>query len=98
MNRSLALLCLVALLLLVSACAPGANSLAHSPDPAGHVAGFWLGLWHGAISPFTFVISLFNSNVSPYEVHNNGGWYNLGFLLAIGAFTGGGAAGAARRR
>jgi len=33
------------------------------------------------ILPFSFVVSLFNSDVSVYEVHNNGGWYNCGFVL-----------------
>jgi hypothetical protein len=42
-------------------------------------AGFWLGLWHGIITPVTFVISLFSSAVGIYEVHNNGGWYDTGF-------------------
>lgn len=31
-----------------------------------------MGLWHGIIIPATFVISLFNDNVSIHDVHNNG--------------------------
>ena len=27
-----------------------------------------------------------------YELNNNGAWYNLGFLLGLGAFVGGGGA------
>ena len=64
--------------LLLAACAAGPNELARSgSDPAG----FWLGLWHGLISPITFVISLFSAKVNIYEVHNNGGWYDLGSCL-----------------
>ena len=48
--------------LVLTACAPGANDVAASG--AGEPAGFWLGLWHGIITPVTFVISLFNDNVN----------------------------------
>ena len=47
-------------------------------------SGFWYGLWHGMISPISFVISLFNDSVSIYDVNNTGGWYDFGFLLGIG--------------
>ena len=89
------------LLILLTSCAPGPNDYKGSPrNEEGRAAGFWLGLWHGVIAPITFVISLFNPNVNVYEVHNNGGWYNLGFLFGFGAFWGGGShsASSARRR
>jgi len=41
------------------------------------------------IAFFTFIISLFTDSVSVYEVHNNGGWYDFGFLLGAGVFFGG---------
>jgi hypothetical protein len=44
------------------------------------------------ILPFTFLVSLFSDKVSIYEVHNNGGWYNFGFLLGAGIVWGGGCA------
>jgi hypothetical protein len=77
--------------------APGPNPLAKSPDEEGKVAGFWRGLWHGSIAPITFIISLFNQNVHMYEVHNNGGPYNLGYLLGLAGILGGGGGGASRR-
>lgn len=64
----------------------------------GEVAGFWLGIWHGFIAPFAFVVSLFSDSVTVFEVNNNGSWYLFGFLLGIGAFTGGGTTGAHRAR
>jgi hypothetical protein len=76
----------------VVGCAPGPNDLATSPDEQGDIAGFWLGLWHGFIALFTFIASLFVDNVQIYEVHNNGNWYNLGFILGVMAFFGGGGA------
>jgi len=76
-------------LLLLAACTAGPNPMAHTLAADGHIAGFWLGLWHGVISPITFVISLFSSNVHVYEVHNTGGWYNFGFLFGAAATFGG---------
>ena len=61
-------------------------------QPGAYPAGFWAGLWHGIIVPFTFLISLFNPNIGIYEINNNGRWYNFGFILGIsGSFGGGGA-------
>lgn len=51
--------------------------------------GFWKGLWHGCISPITFIISLFSDSVEMYSVNNNGGWYNFGFVLGAGILFGG---------
>lgn len=88
-------------LLTLSACAAGPNAMVDTgPDPAG----FWLGLWQGLISPITFLISLFTSEVNIYEVQNNGNWYDFGFMLGVAMALGGGAgggsatAGRARRR
>ena len=85
-------------LLMLSGCAAGPNDLVHSPDREGNVAGFWLGLWHGVIAPITFIISLFSDNVHMYEVHNNGNWYNVGYLLGIAIILGGGGSASKRSR
>ena len=82
---------LVVLLGLVAGCAAGPN-----PAGAGGGAGFWLGLWQGFIAPFALIVSFFNHQVSIYEVHNNGGWYNLGFVLGASIFFGGGGGAGAR--
>ena len=57
-------------------------------QPEAKPAGFWAGVWHGNIAPITFVVSLFNKDVSIYETHNNGAWYNLGFLLGVSSAFG----------
>jgi hypothetical protein len=80
----------------LSACAPGPNNVAEVSAP--HIAGFWLGLWHGIIVPVTFVVSLFNDNVSIYDVHNNGNWYNFGFVVGASLVFGGGSRASARSR
>lgn len=83
-------LVLVGAALLLSACAAGPNpELGTAVTEGGEPAGFWLGAWHGFISPVTFVISLFNDNVSLYEVHNSGNWYDFGFVVGLGAISGG---------
>ena len=66
------------------------NELVNTENRDGNLAGFWQGLWHGFISPVALVMSLFNENVSVYEVHNNGGWYNFGFLMGTMMIFGGG--------
>ena len=84
-------------LMLLASCAPGVNELERPKSDENEVAGFRLGLWHGIIAPVTFVISLFNNSISMYEVHNNGGWYNFGFLFGMIVIFGGGGGGAARK-
>jgi hypothetical protein len=98
MNRSARWMLLLLLLgvVVLSACAAGPNSQEGVAAKGEEVAGFWLGLWHGFISPVTFVISLFRDSVSIYEIHNNGNWYDFGFVLGAGILFGGGAAGARR--
>lgn len=85
-------------LVLLAGCAPGPNTAAGEAGADGEIAGFWNGLWHGIIAPVTFVISLFRDAVSMYEVHNNGGWYDFGFLFGMMMILGGGGGGAARSR
>ncbi|OGO05176.1 MAG: hypothetical protein A2Y73_06380 [Chloroflexi bacterium RBG_13_56_8] len=99
MRKALRVGILVLVVLVLVGCAAGPNELAKSPNEEGEIAGFWQGLWHGIISPITFIISLFSDTVHFYEVHNNGNWYNFGFVLGAGIWGGsGGAAGCARRR
>ena len=87
---------LVVIGLALVGCAAGPNSMADGN--AAHTAGFWLGLWHGLISPITFLVSLFNDGVNIYEVRNNGNWYNFGFMVGVSAaFSGAARSGAAAR-
>ena len=73
------------------------RSLNRVTSAAPTVAGFWTGLWQGFIAPFVFVISLLKSGLNIYEVHNNGAWYNLGYLFGVACVFGGGSHKAARR-
>ncbi|MFO0636695.1 MAG: hypothetical protein U0168_28005 [Nannocystaceae bacterium] len=83
----------LAVLVLAAACAAG--------DPrftAEAPAGFWVGLWHGAISMVTLVIGIFVDHVHVYEVHNTGGWYDFGFLIGATSLWGASSHRAGRRR
>jgi len=84
------------LLVSLTGCAPGPNSMKETPSAKGSLAGFWLGAWQGFIAPFVFLVSLFRGGVNIYEVHNNGAWYNFGYLFGLMCFFGGG--NRARRR
>jgi hypothetical protein len=47
-------------------------------------SGFLMGLWHGLITLFSFIGSLFSDDIAIYDVNNTGGWYDFGFLLGVG--------------
>ena len=63
---------------------PRINPLMNTTDEFNRISGFLPGIWHGAISPVTLVLSFINSNIQMYEVHNNGVPYNFGFLIGVG--------------
>jgi len=90
MKRNLVLLGLFALIMVLFA------SCAHVVDVETCVEGtkeygFWNGLWHGMIAPFTFIGHLINHEIAVFATNlkGSGGWYYFGFLLGVGAFTGG---------
>ncbi len=87
MNRKKVLMLsfmLIMAMLLLSGCVPGDGS--KTPDDP---AGFFSGVWHGWIAPFSLIYSLFNSRIGIYEVYNTGFWYNLGYYMAIVSGFGG---------
>ena len=92
-RRPLLLIGLVLVMTALVACAAGPNALEGRAGPNLVIAGFWRGLWHGFICLFTLIASVFSRSVTIYEVHNNGAWYNLGFVLGAAMFFGGGGAG-----
>lgn len=98
MKKFVTLIMLLMMIGLMSACLAGPNTLEKSPDAEGKVAGFFMGLWHGALSPITFLISIFTTKVQFYEVHNSGTWYNFGFVLGAGLFFSGGILGSKKKK
>ena len=93
-----ALILILLLLVSLTSCAPGPNNLKGTRGEKNSVAGFWLGLWQGFIAPFVLVISLFVRDLNIYEVHNNGAWYNFGYIFGVMCFFGGGGHQSRRRR
>lgn len=71
-------LLLLGLVVLLTACFPG-DGASTIDDPAGF---FW-GVWHGWIAPISLIVSIFRDDVRIYEVANSGGWYDLGFYMAV---------------
>jgi hypothetical protein len=95
--RVIPLLGLIAVMLLAGCAAPG-NDVASAG--VSQPPGFWMGLWHGFISPVTLIISWFSDTVGIYAVHNRGGWYDFGFMIGVSIVLGGpcGGRGARKRR
>ncbi len=81
------------ILMTITSCAAGPNEFKGLEDVEGDVAGFFMGLWHGFIALFTFIISLFSDKVNVYEIHNNGGCTTSVLSLGVSAFFGGGGKG-----
>ncbi len=77
-KRNMLLVTMVLFCVTLSGCVPGDGT--NSPT---NVAGFFSGVWHGWIAPFSLIYSFFNNDIRIYEVYNNGFLYDLGFYMAI---------------
>ena len=49
-------------------------------------SGFWVGVWDGLTLPFSIIGRLF-SDISIYDVNNNGRFYDLGFVIGTGGLA-----------
>jgi hypothetical protein len=81
------LLAILSIMVLLASCAEP-ETLEACVDTAEQ-KGFLWGILHGFIAPLTFIISIFVDDVTMYAVNNVEGWYDFGFLLGIGGFSGG---------
>lgn len=74
---------LLVLLMVLTGCADDMSfDQAASAEPVGFLHGFW----HGWIVCLSWIVSLFSSDTAIYAIYNNGGWYDFGFILGVGAF------------
>ena len=80
----------LAAVLLIAGCATQSAEVIPANPP-----GFWWGLLHGFILLFSFIASLF-TEFRIYSFPNAGVLYDLGFLLGVLFFFGGGGAGSRR--
>lgn len=87
------ILILIIAALLITGCA---DSVSFEQASNMSPVGFLHGLWHGMIMLFSFIGSLFSDDIAVYAIYNNGGWYDFGFLLGLGAFAGGSTSGSSK--
>jgi hypothetical protein len=78
--KRLNLLLMFALVVLVLTGCADASHVQECLPPTEHTYGFWGGTWHGMITMFSFIGSLFDENIAVYAVNNNGHWYDFGFV------------------
>lgn len=64
--------------LLLTGCMPGDGTYSSSSP-----AGFFWGIWHGWMAPFSLIRGLFVDGIRVYEVMNTGWFYDFGFYIAI---------------
>jgi hypothetical protein len=86
MKNSIKILMFVAVAILFSSCAH-VQPIQECLKNVETIHGFWFGLWNGMTAVPAFIVSLFSNDITVYATNNNGGWYNFGFLLGIGAFA-----------
>lgn len=60
--------------------------------------GFWHGVLHGLILPFSFIGSLFDDSIAIYAINNIGSWYDFGFVFGASIIFGGSGKGSSRRK
>ncbi len=75
---------LIVLTATLCSCIPGDGT-----NTENKPAGFFSGVWHGWIAPVSLIWSLFDEDISIYEVNNNGFWYDLGYYMAVVSGFGG---------
>ncbi|MDR3086078.1 MAG: hypothetical protein LBU47_07180 [Christensenellaceae bacterium] len=69
---------LLCLPLLLSACLPGIGGYSESSP-----AGFFNGVWHGWLAPFSLIMQAFGAPLHMYEAANTGLSYDIGFYMAV---------------
>ncbi|MEN9390678.1 MAG: hypothetical protein RLZZ283_778 [Candidatus Parcubacteria bacterium] len=47
-------------------------------------AGFWSGIWHGLLAPWSLIARWFIDGVEMYALYNTGWFYDFGFLIGVG--------------
>ncbi len=87
MHRSISIAIMLCLVLTGCAHQPLASEAAAYDPP-----GFFSGFWHGLIAPLALIGHLFDETIRVYAFPNSGGWYDLGYILGIGALGSGAAA------
>ena len=90
MKTTLFFLTQFVMLIFILGCVAMPNEFVNTVNSEGEIAGFWLGLWHGVIAPFMFILTLFVDSIGIYEIHNSGGGYNFGYIIGLSMSLGSG--------
>ena len=69
-------------ILLILAVAPIGCGFAGSPATSYNQPGFFAGIWHGLLAPYTLIIRIF-LDIQMYAVPNSGWLYDCGFLIGV---------------
>jgi hypothetical protein len=90
-SRTIALrfVCICCFACALSACATQPVMRSFNPP------GFFMGLFHGAISPLALIGSIF-ADTKIYAFPNTGWFYDFGFMLGLCIWAGGGATAAVK--
>ncbi|MBK7428874.1 MAG: hypothetical protein IPI60_18555 [Saprospiraceae bacterium] len=89
-NQVLKFAVLVALIIVISSCAPA--------ETTEKVYGFFYGIIHGLVFIIALFAKLFDMDYGLYAVNNTGFTYWLGYILGVFIIGGGGGSAASRRR
>jgi len=63
MNRLNKILLIIIIPFLLISCAAGPNNQVNTKNEKDKIAGFWMGLWHGIITPVAFCVWCYSSIV-----------------------------------
>ena len=77
-KRLILLLVIGFALLAFIGCMPNPERAAN-PEPSG----FFMGVWHGWIAPFSLIVGFFNDSTRIYDPFNTGWWYDFGYYMAV---------------
>ena len=78
MDKALKISAVVVPLLFLTAC----GFVGTEPISAWDPPGFFSGVWHGLLAPWTLILRLF-LDIKMYAVPNTGWFYDLGFLIGV---------------
>lgn len=76
---------IILLLLIVIFSFPGiSNAFVIQSDYSSYApAGFFLGIWHGLLAPWSLIARWFISDIGMYAINNTGWFYDGGFLIGV---------------
>jgi hypothetical protein len=77
MDRRQRAVLVIALALALASCAFASYSGSADSPP-----GFFMGVWHGLLAPWTLILRLF-MDIRMYAVPNSGWLYDFGFLIGV---------------